>query len=329
MRISQESSRISKAEPAGGWPLPAVRPAAGRRAWTGRGLRRDWWYGYLFVAPMLVFLFLVIAFPLGHAFLTSLYREAGVNVRFVGLGNYARLLDDELFWNSVRVSVLFTASVVALHLVIGMGLALLLNRLGRGRTTLRVAMLTPWIIAPVIGATAWVWLLDPHFGVVNYLLRSAGLISEYKVWLGEPVPALASVVAIEVWRGFPFVMLILLAGLQTIPRQEYEAASIDGAGSFQQFRFITLPHLRYLLTVATTLDVINTVRTFDTVNVMTSGGPTNATEVLPVLIFNTAFRENHFGPAAAIGVVLLIVLLAFTMVYILLLKPGQAAEEAA
>ncbi len=183
------------------------------------------------------------------------------------------------------------------------------------------------MVTPVIGAIAWVWLLDPHFGVANYLLRSMGLIAGNKIWLGEPGLALGSVVAVDVWRGFPFIMLILLAGLQTVPREEYEAASIDGAGALQRFVFITLPHLRYLLVVATTLDVINTVRTFDIVAVMTRGGPINATEVLPVLIFNTAFQANRFGPAAAVGVVLLLLLLVFSALYILLLEREQGGVK--
>lgn len=311
----------------GGWPRAAIRPARNRQGWTGQGLKREQRLGYVFVAPMLLFLFGIIFFPLGHAFWTSLYREAGVNIRFVGLGNYTRLLDDPIFWNSLRVSVVFTAASVALHLIVAMPVALFLDQLRRGRTTLRLLFLTPWMVTPVIGATAWVWLLEPHFGVVNYLLRSAGLITAYKIWLGEPRLALGSIITVDVWRGFPFVMLILLAGLQTVPREEYEAASIDGAGPFQRFVYITLPHLRYLLMVATTLDVINTVRTFDIVAVMTRGGPINATEVLPVLIFNIAFQANRFGPAAAVGVLLLLLLLVFSTLYILLLQPERAGAR--
>jgi len=292
------------------------------------GLRRERWLGYLFVAPMLLFLLGIILFPLGHAFLTSLYREAGVNIRFVGLGNYARLLDDPTFWNSLGVSVVFTVASVALHLVVAMPVALFVNGLRRGRTTLRLAFLTPWMVTPVLGAIAWVWLLDPHFGVANHLLRSVGVVTENRIWLGEPNLALASIIAVDVWRGFPFIMLILLAGLQTVPREEYEAASIDGAGALQRFLYVTLPHLRYLLVVATTLDVINTVRTFDIVAVMTKGGPVNATEVLPVLIFNTAFQANRFGPAAAIGVVLLGLLLIFSTLYVLLLQSERRERPA-
>ena len=135
--------------------------------------------------------------------------------------------------------------------------------------------------------------------------------------------AFASVVTVDVWRGAPFVMLLMLAGLQTIPREQYEAAGIDGANAWQRFRYVTLPNLRYLLIVASTLDVINTIRHYDTIGVMTAGGPAGATEVLPVLLFNTAFRGNRFGDAAAIGVLLMLIVLAFAIFHIHFTRPDQ------
>ena len=294
--------------------------------WTGQGIRRERWLGYLFLAPMLLFITGIVLFPLSHAFFTSLHRTRGLSSTFVGFENYARVLSDGTFWNALRVSVVFTGSSVLLHLIIGLLLALFLNNVRTGRTFLRVAFLTPWMVAPAIGAIIWMWLLEPQFGVINYLLMSVGVIAERKVWLGQPDLALLSIIMVDVWRGFPFVMLILLAGLQGIPKEEYEAASIEGANTFQVFRYITLPHLRYLLVVATTLDIINTIRHFDTIAVMTRGGPVQATEVLPVLLYNTAFVGNRFGQAAAIGVLLLILVLIFSVVYILLTKPGKAQE---
>lgn len=304
------------------------RPSARKREWTRGGLRREQYLGYLFVAPMLIFLLLIVLFPLGSVFFTSLYRESGLNVRFVGMGNYTRLLEDELFWNSLRVSLAFTVLCVTLHVAIGMPIALFLNQVRRGQAALRLAMMAPWMMAPVIGAIIWVWILDPHFGVLNHLLQRLGLVHEYQAWLADPSLAFAAVVAVDTWRGFPFIMLIILAGLQAVPKDEYEAASIDGAGALARFRYITLPNLRYILIVATTLDIINTIRTFDIIAVMTRGGPINATEVLPVLVYNTAFLSNRFGPAAAIGVVLLLILLIFSTIYILVLQPGRSQEGA-
>jgi ABC-type sugar transport system permease subunit len=272
--------------------------------------------GLAFVAPAALFLAAIIVFPLGHAFWTSLHRVRGLNATFIGLRNYARLADDATFWHSLGVSFAFTASAVALHLSIGLALALVVNELRTARTALRIVFLTPWMVAPAVGATIWLWLLEPQFGVVNYLLRAAGAITAPVAWLGEPATALASVIAVDVWRGVPFVMLLMLAGLQTIPVDQYEAASIDGAGAWMRFRFVTWPNLRYLVIVATTLDVINTIRHYDIIGVMTGGGPAGGTEVLPALIYNTAFRGNRLGEAAAIGIALLGIVLVLAVVYV-------------
>jgi multiple sugar transport system permease protein len=280
--------------------------------------------GYAFVAPVALFLAAVIVFPLVHAFWTSLYRVRGLNATFVGVDNYARIFGDTPFWHSLGVSAAFTGSAVVLHLVLGLGLALVVNELRVGRTALRIVFLTPWMVAPAVGATIWLWLLEPQFGVVNYLLRAAGLIVAPVAWLGEPATAFAAVVAVDVWRGVPFVMLLMLAGLQTIPAEQYEAASMDGAGAWQRFRFVTWPNLRYLVVVASTLDIVNTIRHYDIIGVMTAGGPAGATEVLPVLLYNTAFRGNRFGEAAAIGVLLLAIVLAFSLVHIRVTRPEAA-----
>jgi ABC-type sugar transport system permease subunit len=256
--------------------------------------RRRRLVGYAFIAPVFLFLCAVVLFPLAHA-----------------------------FWHSLGVSLGFTTACVVLHVAIGLALALLIDELRFARTALRIAFLTPWMVAPAVGATIWLWLLEPQFGVVNYLLQAAGLIRAPLAWLGEPKLAFGSVVAVDVWRGVPFVMLLMLAGLATIPREQYEAAAIDGAGAWQRFRYVTLPNLRYLLVVASTLDIINTIRHYDIIGVMTAGGPAGGTEVLPVLLYNTAFRANRFGDAAAIGVALLVLVLAFSVVYVRLTRPDR------
>ena len=272
--------------------------------------------GYAFIAPVLLFLGAVVLFPLGHAFWTSLLRVRGLTTRFAGLANYATVLGDGAFWHSLWLSFAFTALSVSLHMVLGLALALLLDELRTARTALRIAFLTPWMVAPAVGATIWLWLLEPQFGVVNYLLRASGLVAAPVAWLGEPGTALGAVIAVDVWRGVPFVMLLMLAGLQTIPAEQYEAAAMDGANAWARFRYVTWPNLRYLVVVASTLDVINTIRHYDIIGVMTAGGPARATEVLPVLLYNTAFRANRFGEAAAIGVLLLVIVLVFATLYV-------------
>jgi ABC-type sugar transport system permease subunit len=300
-----------------------VQTAARRRSpWR---LRRR--VGYAFIAPVFLFLCAVVVFPLVHAFWTSLHRVRGLNATFVGLQNYGKVLTDDAFWHSLATSVEFTAACVALHMMLGLFLALLLNELRFARTALRIAFLLPWMVAPAVGATIWLWLLEPQFGVVNYLLQAGGIVRAPVPWLGEPGLAFASVVAVDVWRGVPFVLLLMLAGLQTIPQEQYEAAALDGASAWQRFRYVTLPNLRYLLVVASTLDIINTVRHYDIIGVMTAGGPAGATEVLPVLLYNTAFRGNRFGEAAAIGVLLLLIVLAFSIFHIRYTRPEQGSSQ--
>jgi ABC-type sugar transport system permease subunit len=297
---------------------------AARRGSPWRLRRR---VGYAFIAPVFLFLCAVVVFPLVHAFWTSLHRVRGLNATFVGLQNYGKVLTDDAFWHSLATSVEFTAACVALHMMLGLFLALLLNELRFARTALRIAFLLPWMVAPAVGATIWLWLLEPQFGVVNYLLQAGGIVRAPVPWLGEPGLAFASVVAVDVWRGVPFVLLLMLAGLQTIPQEQYEAAALDGASAWQRFRYVTLPNLRYLLVVASTLDIINTVRHYDIIGVMTAGGPAGATEVLPVLLYNTAFRGNRFGEAAAIGVLLLLIVLAFSIFHIRYTRPEQGRSQ--
>jgi multiple sugar transport system permease protein len=297
------------------------------RGWRRSGLRRERWTGYYFLFPSLLLISVLIALPLGHAALTSLYRTRGLRWDFVGLDNYIRLFTRSEFWESLQVSLVFTSFCVFFHMFLGLGLALLLNNIIRGRTIIRIGFLAPWIVAPSIGAVIWVWMLDPQFGIVNYILNSVGLIDGAKAWLAEPKLALMAVIVVDVWRGTPFIMLLLLAGLQSIPKDQYEAARMDGATVWQELRFVTLPNLRYLLIVASTLDIVYTIRHFDTIAVMTGGGPTGATEVLPVLIYNTAFSENSFGRASAAGILLLGIILIFSIFYLRVTNPGKARQD--
>jgi multiple sugar transport system permease protein len=303
--------------------LPAPRTA--RPGPLDRRRRRA---GLLFVAPVFAFLCAVIVFPLGHAFWTSLHRVRGLSSTFVGFQNYVRVLGDEAFWHSLGVSLVFTSTCVVLHMALGLALALVLHQLTFARTALRILFLTPWMVAPAVGATIWLWLFEPQFGVVNYVLRATGIVDAPVAWLGEPGTALASVIAVDVWRGVPFVMLLMLAGLKTIPAEQYEAAIVDGANAWQRFRFVTWPNLRYLVVVASTLDIINVIRHYDIIGVMTQGGPAGGTEVLPALLYNTAFRANRFGEAAAIGVALLVLVLAFAIVYVRLTRPDRPETAA-
>ena len=235
------------------------------------------------------------------------------------------MLGDPAVWHSLGLSLSFTAICVTLHMTLGLGLALLVRASGRLRGPLRVALMVPWMIAPAIGATLWLWMFDAQFGVLNYLLATLGVTDGPVVWLGSPGTAFAAIVVADTWRETPLAMLLLLAGLLGVPAEQYEAAAIDGAGAWQRFRHVTLPNLRSVLVIVSTLDAVATIRQFDITAVMTGGGPVGGTEMLPMLVYNTGFRANDLGGAAALGILLAMLLLAASTVYVGVLRPARTA----
>lgn len=292
-------------------------PRAGRAAsalrWR-RGRIREEAAGYLFIAPTVLLLIVVLAYPA----LTSLRLSVTVPGApgGVGLARYAELLQSSLFWQVVRQTALFVAASVASHLVIGMALALALNQPLPGRTLLRIVALLPWVVPDVVAGIIWKWILNPLYGVLNDALLQLGLSADPLEWLTHPQLAMLSVVLANIWRGFPFVMIILLAGLQSIPGELYEAAAIDGAGPLARFRSITLPGLRKVLVVALALDTIWEVRRFGLIQAMTGGGPGTLTEVLSTQIFKQYFQFFRFEFASAMAVAMTGLLLLISLPYV-------------
>ncbi len=272
-----------------------------------------------FLWPSLLILAALLAYPLADVVRLSFHESNLQSARWVGFGNYAELAGDPLFWAASLNTVLFTAASVALHLVIGLGLAVLLNLpLGRGfRSLARGLLIVPWLLAPTVAGMIWVLMLQP-FGVVNSLFVALGLMDPMLAvsWLGDPATALGSVTAMNVWRAFPFFMVMLLAGLQAIPPTLYEAAEIDGASLFRQFWHITIPQLRGVIATIVLLDSIWTFRAFDPVYVMTGGGPAHASEVLATVIYFDAFQKLRFGYAAAEAVVMFVALFVVSAFYV-------------
>ncbi len=274
---------------------------------------------YAFLGPALALLGLLLVYPLGQVIRMSVYEVTLRQEAWVGLANYARLLQAPLFWQAGWQTVLFTGGSVAMHLAIGMGLALLLHAKinGRIRNCLRGLLIIPWLLAPTVAGMIWVLMLAP-FGIVNGLLTALGLLAPNATinWLGSPSTALLSVTAMNIWRAFPFFMVMLLAGLQAIPEELYEAADLDGTTPRQKFCYITLPALRGIIATIVLLDAIWTFRAFDPVYVMTGGGPVNASQVLPTLIYFDAFQKLQFGYASAEAVVMFLVLFAASVLYV-------------
>ena len=270
----------------------------------------------IFIFPSILILTILFTFPLGQMLVNSVQAQGD----FFSLKNYSVLVKMEEFWVSFKNLLLFTVVSVSGHIIIGLIIALLVNIPIKGQKLFRSISLLPWMLPPAVVATTWAWMYHTPFGIINPLLQSIGLINQPIAWLSTKETAMASLLITNLWRGYPFVSIILLAGLQAIPKQLYEAAEIDGAGSWQSFLFVTLPLLKKAILIAGLLDLMGTVKYFDMIWVMTRGGPAHATEVLATFIYKLFFMAMRPGVAAALGVVMLIALGIFTGIYLKLIS---------
>jgi multiple sugar transport system permease protein len=268
-------------------------------------------FGYLLLLPAVFLTLFIIVYPIAIAFDLSFRRvrlmnSAAASTLPLTFANYERLAASPDFWNACIVSLLFVTIVTAACFVIGLGIALLVNQRFRGQKAARLIVALPWAVPEVVAAVTWAWIFDGSFGVVNWTLREVGLVSEQIAWLSQPNTAFTVVTVVMVWTTYPFVAIMLLAGLQAIPRELYEAARVDGASAWQRLRFVTLPCLRPVVGIALVLVILKIFREFTTIFVMTAGGPVGATRSLAVLTYEQAFSFYNIGYAAAIGVVTLL-----------------------
>jgi multiple sugar transport system permease protein len=274
---------------------------------------------YAFLGPALFLLVTLMVYPLIQVIRMSFYDIRVRTETWAGLGNYVELLKSEIFWQVLWQTTLFTLGSVIFHLVLGMGLALLLHTRinGQIRNLFRGLLILPWMFAPTVAGMIWVLMLSP-FGVINGFLTGIGLLDPNQTinWLGSPNTSLLSVTVMNIWRAYPFFLVMLLAGLQAIPEDVYEAADIDGSTPLQKFWFITIPALRGIILTIVLLDGIWTFRAFDPVYVMTGGGPVNSSQVLPTIIYFDAFQKLRFGYASAEAVIMFLILFAFSLVYV-------------
>jgi ABC-type sugar transport system permease subunit len=279
------------------------------------------------LAPAMLFTLALVAYPLGRMVALSLqeYQLARPwsRGRFVGLGHYARLLGDEPFWHALGVTAVYTVAVTALAFALGLVAALLVNRPLVGMPAIRTLLSIPWALPSAIAALVWLLLLQSSFGVVNYLLSATGLIERPVDWLLRGDTALLAVVIVGLWKVFPFNLLVLLAGLQAVPAELYEAVAVDGGGRPAQFRFVTWPALKYVAVVALLLTGVHAFREFEQIYILTGGGPARATETLGVQAYLQAFKFFDFGYGSAIGVVMLALSLAGAFGLVRVLRPGD------
>lgn len=242
---------------------------------------------------------------------------------FVGLANYAALLKDETFALSLKNTLVWTAANLILQMALGITAALLLNEKIRMRLFFRVSVLIPWIVPSVVAALNWRWMYDAKGGIINIILIKAGFIDKGINWLGEISSSMPAVIIESVWKGMPFVMLLILAGLQTIPLDIYEASRIDGANRFQTLIMITLPFIKNSILIAGILTTIYTINNFNAIWLMTAGGPLNSTEILFTYAYKKAFLQYDFGASAAISTIIFAIIAILTLAYTKLLQGGE------
>jgi multiple sugar transport system permease protein len=286
-------------------PLPGSRP----KSTADRTFGRDWKIGYAFILPLVVILLALVAYPFFAGIVLSFQNKTiGSGARWVGFDNYRELLYGDqyssVFWKSVRVSAIYTGVSVALKLVIGMSMALMVNEQFRGRMLVRALLFLPWATPTIIVALTWRWILDGSINGLINLVRVDYLGATTLVqFLSDPDKALWSVIIGVTWQGTPFYTMMLLAGLQAIPSEQYEAASLDGAGPFQRFRDITLPGLVPAITITVLLSTIWTANSINFIYAMTRGGPANSTMTFPMLAFEIGIAgARQLGMAAAVSV---------------------------
>ena len=266
--------------------------------------------GYLLVGPVVILLLTLVAYPfviaVGYALSDRTLADPG---EFVGLDNFVNLFDNQIYRQTLRNTFIFTAGSVSIRLVLGVALALMLNETFRFSRFVRSAVLLPWIVPTVLGTMAWLWMFNPNFSVINWVLVHAGLMKEGPNWLTDPNLALFSVILVNAWRGTPFMAITVLAGLQAIPHDLYDASAIDGAGKLQRFAFVTLPLVMPVLLTALVLSIIWTFSDFGIVYGLTKGGPMNATHVLATLSYQAGLASGNIGEGAAISLTMLPILL--------------------
>jgi multiple sugar transport system permease protein len=282
-------------------------------------------FAYALISPTVILFILVTLYPLLYSLQLSFQSwnllKPSLGKEFVGLSNYLEIFKDPVFWGALKTTLNFTVGTVTLQFMIGLGVALILNRDFAGKNVTRTVVLLPLLITPVIIGLMWRWLLNAETGLINYLLS---LLRIYpKPWLGTPSVALVTVILVDVWHLTPFTVLVVLAGLQGIDPELYEAARIDGASQGQRFRFLTMPLLSPVLSVILLLITMSAFRAFDKIFSLTQGGPGRATEVLGYLVYRVSFKEFYMGQGAALSFVMLLLVLIIALVYIRLLPEPE------
>ena len=258
---------------------------------------------FFFFLPAIVVSLCLVIYPIFYGFRVSLYDTNLINKwTFVGLKNYILLFTTPVFFDALKINLKFILIVVTGHVILGVWFATLLNKDIRGRLFFRSIFLLPWLIPEVTYAIIWKWIMNPAYGILNFMLVDIGFLKEPITWFGDITLAPIAVGIVGIFKGYPFIMIMTLAALQTVPQELYEAGEIDGCNGFNKFVRITIPHILPVITVALILDTISWFKHFTMINILTAGGPADVTSVLSVSIYKNAFEFFKFGPASAMAV---------------------------
>src|SRR5438128_7679812 len=306
-------------------PASVARPApvAGRPFALGRAVEREGVFSWLMLVPGILFLLAFVAYPFFYGIFLSLQeRRVASAGTFVGLANFVTMTTDPVFWQVTRNTFVYTIVATAVKMVGGLAMALVINQQFRGRNLARAFLLLPFIVPTVLSTVAWMWILDPTFSVINWSLLHSGLVKENFSWLGNKTLAMVSIIGVNTWRGLPFYGITLLAGLQTIPPELYEAATIDGASGWHRFRYVTLPLLKPIILIVTLFSVIFTFADFQLVYVLTHGGPQNATQLFATYAFDIAMGAGQLGLGASVALAMLPALALLIVALTIYLRRG-------
>ncbi|GAK56969.1 hypothetical protein U27_03933 [Candidatus Vecturithrix granuli] len=289
------------------------------------------WTGYWFVMPLVMIVFVFLIYPIVKAALMSvqywyLPKPSPEGNYFVGLENYKYVLTSKYFHRSLKITTLYIVITVIARFILGLGTALLLDVNFKGRALARALVIIPWAIPEVVACLIWVLMYDKDFGIINYILTNIGILDSNLAYLMNPEITLPAAMVVNIWKGFPFVAIMLLAGLQSIPGELYEAATVDGANVWQRFQKITLPALKPVSVIVFLLLVVWTIKDFGIIYLLARGGPSRATEILTVFTYQQAFKFFDFGRASASGMIMLIFSMIFTFFYLKMLKGGELYE---
>ena len=276
---------------------------------------------YLWTLGAIAIIAGVTFYPLAYSFYLSLtnYSFGLSNISFLGFENYIKAVNSQEFINSLKISTLYVVSCVAIEFILGLGSALLLNTINKGAYAIRVLITLPVTITPVVAGLMWKWIMEPEVGILNYLLSLVGVPKQ--MWLGDPKLALWSIVFADIWKNTPFVIIVTQAGLASIPANLYEAASIDGAGAWVRFKWITLPYLRPAMFVVLLSCTSTAFKVFDSVYMLTQGGPGNLTQVLSLLIYQTGFKFSHLAYASALSYLMFVIVTFIAILYLKVVYP--------